>query len=421
MKKKILAGALVALFLLPINVFAAKGDQGVDWAIYQGDQGRFGYAHDKFAIAQIGGYNANGIYEQSTYKTQVASAIAQGKRAHTYIWYDTYGNMDIAKQTMDYFLPKIQTPKGSIVALDFEHGASSDRNANTETILYGMRRIKQAGYTPMFYSYKPFTLQYVDYQRIIKEFPNSLWIAGYPSYNVTPEPLYNYFPSMDGVAIWQFTSTYIAGGLDGNVDLTGITDNGYTNSDKPQTETPAINAGEETSETPKSEIKVGDTVKVNFSAKNWATGEAIPQWVKGESYKVQQVAGNKFLLADILSWIDKSNVELLPDSTTVAEQPSVVQTHVVQYGETLSSIATKYRTTYQALASLNGLSNPNMIYAGQVLKVNEKVSATRTYTVQYGDNLSLIATKLGTTYQSLAQCNGLSNPNLIYPGQVLSY
>ncbi|EQA5379578.1 LysM peptidoglycan-binding domain-containing protein [Enterococcus hirae] len=421
MKKKILAGALVALFLLPMNVFAAKGDQGVDWAIYQGDQGRFGYAHDKFAIAQIGGYNANGIYEQSTYKTQVASAIAQGKRAHTYIWYDTYGNMDIAKQTMDYFLPKIQTPKGSIVALDFEHGASSDRNANTETILYGMRRIKQAGYTPMYYSYKPFTLQYVDYQRIIKEFSNSLWIAGYPSYNVTPEPLYNYFPSMDGVAIWQFTSTYIAGGLDGNVDLTGITDNGYTNSDKPQTDTPAINAGEETSETPKSQIKVGDTVKVNFSANQWATGETIPQWVKGESYKVQQVAGNKILLADILSWIDKSNVELLPDSTTVAEQPLVAQTHVVQYGETLSSIATRYSTTYQALASLNGLSNPNMIYAGQVLKVNEKVSTTRTYTVRSGDNLSSIASRLGITYQVLAQGNGLSNPNLIYPGQVLSY
>ncbi|EOB3461102.1 LysM peptidoglycan-binding domain-containing protein [Enterococcus hirae] len=421
MKKKILAGALVALFLLPINVFAAKGDQGVDWAIYQGDQGRFGYAHDKFAIAQIGGYNGAGLYDQWTYSTQVASAIAQGKRAHTYIWYDTYGNMDIAKHTMDYFLPKIQTPKGSIVALDFEHGASSDRNANTETILYGMRRIKQAGYTPMYYSYKPFTLQYVDYQRIIKEFSNSLWIAGYPSYNVTPEPLYNYFPSMDGVAIWQFTSTYIAGGLDGNVDLTGITDNGYTNSDKPQTDTPAINAGEETSETPKSQIKVGDTVKVNFSANQWATGETIPQWVKGESYKVQQVAGNKILLADILSWIDKSNVELLPDSTTVAEQPLVAQTHVVQYGETLSSIATRYSTTYQALASLNGLSNPNMIYAGQVLKVSGTASATRTYTVRPGDNLLSIASKLGTTYQSLAQGNRLSNPNLIYPGQVLSY
>ena len=96
-------------------------------------------------------------------------------------------------------MPRIQTPKILLLLLDFEHGASSDVNANTETILYGMRRIKQAGYTPMYYSYKPFTLQYVDYQRIIKEFPNSLWIAAYPS-DVTPSPLYNYFPSMDGIA-----------------------------------------------------------------------------------------------------------------------------------------------------------------------------------------------------------------------------
>ncbi|OJG80818.1 LysM domain protein [Enterococcus ratti] len=62
-----------------------------------------------------------------------------------------------------------------------------------------------------------------------------------------------------------------------------------------------------------------------------------------------------------------------------------------------------------------------MIYAGQVLKVNEKVSTTRTYTVRSGDNLSSIASRLGTTYQALAQRNGLSNPNLIYPGQTLSY
>ncbi|EGO8531956.1 1,4-beta-N-acetylmuramidase, partial [Enterococcus faecalis] len=249
MKKKLLVTLLVGLFFLaPVSTFAAKGDQGVDWAIYQGEQGRFGYAHDKFAIAQIGGYNASGIYEQYTYKTQVASAIAQGKRAHTYIWYDTWGNMDIAKTTMDYFLPRIQTPKNSIVALDFEHGAlasvpdgyggyvSSDaeKAANTETILYGMRRIKQAGYTPMYYSYKPFTLNHVNYQQIIKEFPNSLWIAAYPIDGVSPYPLYAYFPSMDGIGIWQFTSAYIAGGLDGNVDLTGITDSGYTDTNKPE-------------------------------------------------------------------------------------------------------------------------------------------------------------------------------------------
>lgn len=231
MKKKIIVGAIVALFLLPVfpvNVDAAKGDQGVDWAIYQGAQGQFGYTHDKFAIAQIGGYNAGGLYNQWTYESQVNSALAQGKRAHTYIWYDTWGSMSIAKTTMDYFLPKVKTPRGSIVALDFEHGASGNKQANTDTILYGMRRIRDAGYTPMYYSYKPFTLANVYYQQILAEFPDSLWMAAYPNYNVTPYPNYNVFPSMDGVAIYQFTSTYVGGGLDGNVDLTGITDNGYT-------------------------------------------------------------------------------------------------------------------------------------------------------------------------------------------------
>ncbi|HEQ3591589.1 TPA: LysM peptidoglycan-binding domain-containing protein [Enterococcus faecalis] len=418
--KKIVTLIIVALVAVtPLNVFAAKGDQGVDWAIYQGEQGRFGYAHDKFAIAQIGGYNASGIYEQYTYKSQVASAIAQGKRAHTYIWYDTWGNMDIAKTTMDYFLPRIQTPKNSIVALDFEHGASSDVNANTETILYGMRRIKQAGYTPMYYSYKPFTLQYVDYQRIIKEFPNSLWIAAYPSYEVTPEPLYAYFPSMEGIGIWQFTSTYIAGGLDGNVDLIGITDSGYTDTNKPETDTPATDAGEEIEKIPNSDVKVGDTVKVKFNVDAWATGEAIPDWVKGNSYIVQEVTESRVLLEGILSWISKGDIELLPDAATVPDKLPEA-THVVQYGETLSSIAYQYGTNYQTLAALNGLTNPNLIYPGQILKVNGLV-VSNIYTVQYGDNLSSIAAKLGTTYQTLAALNGLANPNLIYPDQTLSY
>lgn len=42
-----------------------------------------------------------------------------------------------------------------------------------------------------------------------------------------------------------------------------------------------------------------------------------------------------------------------------------------------------------------------------------------TYTVQQGDTLSGIAARYGTTYQRLAQINGIADPNLIYPGQVL--
>lgn len=422
MKKKFVIGAIVALFLLPIfpsNVNAAKGDQGVDWAVYQGGQGQFGYAHDKFSISQIGGYNAGGLYDQWTYKSQVASTIAQGKRAHTYIWYDTWGSMSIAKTTMDYFLPKIQTPKGSIVALDFEHGASSNKQANTDTILYGMRRIKAAGYTPMYYSYKPFTLQYINYQQIIAEFPNSLWMAAYPNYNVTPSPVWSVFPSMEGVAIYQFTSTYVAGGLDGNVDLTGITDKGYTKHNQPETTPPAVEEGQEANETPKKDIEVGFKVKVNFSANNWATGQAIPQWVKGNSYSVKEISGSKVLLDGIMSWINKKDVEIL-QTTTPSPAPST-SVHVVQSGETLSGIANKYSTTYQSLAALNGLANPNLIYVGQQLKVTGTASMSGAYTVQYGETLSGIATKLGTTYQTLAAKNALSNPNYIYVAQQLNY
>lgn len=44
----------------------------------------------------------------------------------------------------------------------------------------------------------------------------------------------------------------------------------------------------------------------------------------------------------------------------------------------------------------------------------------KTYTVQSGDTLSGIASKYGTTYQAIAQKNGISDPNRIYPGQVLA-
>lgn len=418
--KRLLAGVTVlASLLLQSTAYAAVGDQGVDWSRYQGANGIFGYGHDKFAICQIGGVNGGGMYGQTTYETQVASAIAQGKRAHTYIWYQVGGNASLGEQVLNTFLPQVQTPKGSIVALDYESGASADKQANTNAILHGMRMIKAAGYTPMYYSGKPYTVANVYVDQIIREFPNSLWMAAYPDYNVTPVPNYNVFPSMDGVAIYQFTSTYIAGGLDGNVDLTGITDNGYTKNNKPETETPSISPGQQADNTQKSDIAVGNQVKVKFGANAWATGEAIPDWVKGRTYDVAQVSGNRVLLAGINSWINKSDVEIISVSSVPIQSPAA-NTYRVQSGDTLSSIASKFGTSYQALASLNGISNPNLIYVGQVLRVNGSASTGSVYyTVRSGDSLSAIASRFGTSYQSIAALNGLSNPNLIYAGQTL--
>lgn len=425
--KRLAVASASAAFLFGVSVspvFAAKGDQGVDWSIYNGTAGQFGYASDKFAIAQIGGYNGNGIYGQYTYNSQVASGIAQGKRMHTYIWWQNVTSYAVADSTLDYFLPKVQTPKGSIVALDVESGYQ-----NADVILHAMDRIRKAGYTPMVYGYLNYLQNNTDLSRIADNV--QLWLAEYPNYAVTPTPNYNYFPSFKNIGVFQFTSTYVAGGLDGNIDLSGITDNGYngsttTNSGKttvkPETSTPATNAGQAANNTSKTDIKAGDTVKVNFSATNWASGEGIPSWVKGKSYTVVQVSGNKVLLGGIMSWANKSNVEIVTTTSAPVPSTSIGSTYTVQSGDNLSTIAAKYGTSSATLASLNGISNPNYIYVGQVLKLSgttNSYASTSTYTVKYGDNLSTIASKYGTTTASLQALNGISNANYIYVGQTL--
>lgn len=92
-------------------------------------------------------------------------------------------------------------------------------------------------------------------------------------------------------------------------------------------------------------------------------------------------------------------------------------TYVVQPGDTLSGIASRYGTTYQNLAAINGIGDPNHINVGQVLKVTGQPTSENTYFVQAGDTLSGIAAKFGTTVSNLVSRNGIANPNVIYPGQ----
>ena len=109
--------------------------------------------------------------------------------------------------------------------------------------------------------------------------------------------------------------------------------------------------------------------------------------------------------------------------TTSASSETV---YTVKSGDTLGQIAAKYNTTYQKLAEYNGISNPNLIHVGQKIKIpGTKTTTTSTaastketvYTVKSGDTLFGIAAKYGTTYQKLAEINGIKNPSLIYPGQ----
>ena len=368
-------------FALPSQVNAAKGDIGVDWAVYQGASGKYG-TNNKFAIIQAGGTQGGTLYDQWTYASQVKAAQANGLKAHTYMWYGVGGSADIGRQALDYFLPKILTPKGSIVALDYEDGASSSMAANTDAILYGMRRIAQAGYTPMYYSYKPYTLAHVDYQRILAEFPNSLWIAAYPDYQIRALPDYGVFPSMPGIALYQFTSMHAAGGLDGNVDLLGVTDNGYSQQpvapsqpatpSQPSTST----AASDTDYAQTGVFKPSTTVNIRTGAGTGYT--AVGSYVPGEILVYDHVyIRGTYVWARYLSYSGRYHYvalgvnggESYGSRSSGYTSPVSHTYYTVRSGDSFWSIASKYGISMYTLAANNGKSIYSVIHPGESLYI----------------------------------------------------
>jgi LysM repeat protein len=105
-------------------------------------------------------------------------------------------------------------------------------------------------------------------------------------------------------------------------------------------------------------------------------------------------------------------------------------THVVGPGENLYRIALRYGTTVQALAQLNGITDPSHVFVGQTLHITGNstapvtspppTSTTVTHIVQHGETLSVIALRYGVTTWILIQANSITNPALIFPGQALT-
>jgi len=99
--------------------------------------------------------------------------------------------------------------------------------------------------------------------------------------------------------------------------------------------------------------------------------------------------------------------------------------HLVQAGEGLASIASGHGTTPEAIAAANGILN-GTIYAGTLLRiageafVASPLAGTATHRVASGENLSEIAATYGTTPRAISAANGISDPDLIVVGQVLT-
>ena len=98
---------------------------------------------------------------------------------------------------------------------------------------------------------------------------------------------------------------------------------------------------------------------------------------------------------------------------------------VVKPGETLSEIADRHGVSLTRLMQANGISNPNLVVAGQSLKLPGSSAAAAgsarggSVTVQPGDTLSDIADRQGVSLNQLMQANGITNPNMVVAGQKL--
>lgn len=90
--------------------------------------------------------------------------------------------------------------------------------------------------------------------------------------------------------------------------------------------------------------------------------------------------------------------------------------YTVKSGDTLGRIALDHGVSVAEIAAANGISNPDLIYPGQTLKIP---GSEKTHTVTFGETLGKIAIKYGSSVSILADANSISNQNLIRVGQKL--
>lgn len=320
-------------------------------------------------------------------------------------WFSYALNAEQAAREAEFCLNTIRAYRIEYpVCYDFEmdsvayaqsNGVVVDRGLATQFVQRFCETVESRKYYAMFYSNRNFLNTMFD-ETLTEKY--DLWYAWYN-------------PELDGTncGIWQYTSKGAVNGVDGNVDrdqafkdYPTLIKNAGLNNLNGNTPIPPI----EPEKTFVYTIKPGDTL--SEIAERFGTTIQTLTALNGISNPNLIYAGQQIQ-------IPGSNAGGGSGNTFV---------YTIQSGDTLSEIAERFGTTTQALTALNGISNPNLIYAGQRILIPGSNAGGGSgnsfmYTIQSGDTLSEIAERFGTTTQRLAALNGISNPNLIYAGQVI--
>ena len=206
------------------NSIVSKKSYGVDVASYQSTT--VNYAGAKFAFVKL---TEGTEYTNPKAEAQIKSAKANGLMVMGYFYANHSASVSRARSEAKYAVTKAKAlgiPEGSYLADDFEQGSGNSVNggvqANTDAIMAALQVIKDGGYQPLVYSGSFVLRNHLSITRIIKSFGTCLWVASYKVSGRQDYADFNYFPSMNGVAIWQFTDNYKGYNVDGNIAVVDL-------------------------------------------------------------------------------------------------------------------------------------------------------------------------------------------------------
>lgn len=212
----------------------SKKSYGVDVASYQSSTVSYGNA--KFAVVKL---TQGTTYINPKAKAQIKSAKANGLMAMGYFYATHSNNVTKARSEAKYAVAKAKEfgiPAGSYLADDWESGSGNSVNGsastNTDAVLAAMQVIKSAGYKPLIYSGAANLRSRLSVSRIVKSFGSCIWVASYKISGRQDSADFGYFPSMDGVAIWQFTDNWKGWGVDGNIAVIDLKAGSVSSSSK---------------------------------------------------------------------------------------------------------------------------------------------------------------------------------------------
>ena len=202
----------------------ATRDFAVDVAVYNStDMSAYKHAGAHQVIVKA----TEGLgYINPKASAQVKSAHNNHMYLHAYHFATFGNNVGRAKMEAKFFVSrakKLNISKKRYLWLDWETGDGNvvinSAYSNTKAILAFMKVCHSAGYKVGLYSSASIFRQYVDTAKIIKKYGTCLWVASYATMGRIDKPDFNYFPSMNGVAIWQFTDNWCGLSVDGNITL----------------------------------------------------------------------------------------------------------------------------------------------------------------------------------------------------------